>query len=879
MFGRKRKSDDFSAEIRAHLSLETQRLEEQGLSYEEAHAAARRTFGNVTKAQERYYESCRWVGWDHFSRDLLLALRMLHKSPGFTAAAVLTLSLGIGANTAVFSIVNAAFLRPLHFGDPSSLVMLWENRLADANVRFPASAPDFFDWKEQAHCFSGMAALSDRPMNLTGGDQPEQLDVEQVSPDFFSVLGVNPMLGRGFSKGEDRPGKDNVAVLSYGLWKSQFGGDPNIIGKAVQLNRQSVTVIGVTGPDFGFFIREHSFAGERPLLWTPLQVPPEWHQRSTFSNWHGLRVIARLNPGVSLSEARARMNVVAANLAARYPEYDKDLSVALVSLREQLSDGLRAPLFLLLGAVGFVLLIASANLSGLQLSRASGRRQEIAIRLALGASRSRLARQYLVESLLFAVLGGVVGTSLAVWATRALVHAGSESLHDLTDVSVDWRVLAFSLGVTLLAALLAGVMPSLMAVHGEAASAFSGGRTSAPRQSLAARNALVVVEISLALVLLAGSSLLVQSFFRLITVNPGFRVANLLAFQVTLPDAKYEQETARAAFFSQFLGAIRSLPGTTSATADIAPPFDGLGLTTYGSIVGEPPRPPGQALRTLVRVIQPDYFRTLGIPVLHGRLFNEREFTRQSNVVIVNKTFVDNYLRGKNPLGRKIVLYKAGLTGKPDLPEEIVGVVGDVHESSLSATPGPLAYWPYPEAPYKGLTVVVRTAIPPLSMVPAIRQRLHGLDKDLAMADVSTMDQLVSNSVAASRFMTLLVSAFAGFALVLACIGIYGVMANSVVQRTREIGIRMALGAQQRDVLRMVIGQGFKLTILGIAMGIIGALGLTRFLASLLYSIKPTDPVTFVAVSLLLTAIALLACWIPAHRAMRVDPTMALRHQ
>jgi predicted permease len=811
--------------------------------------------------------------------DLRFGLRMLRRSPGFTAVATLTLALGIGANTAVFSVMNAALLRPLHFGDPPSLVMVWENDLAREAVRYPVSPPDLLDWEEQNHCFSGMAAFADRPMNLTGADQPEQVYVEQVSPNFFSVLGVRPMLGRGFSKGEDQRGRSDVVVLSYGLWKSDFGGNPNIIGRPIQLNGRSVTVVGVASSDFDFYIREHSPFDERPQLWAPLEVPPEWHQRSSVGNF--LRVIARLNPGTSLPQAQAQMNVVAANLASRYPEYDKGVGVALVSLHEQLSGSFRAPLFIVLGAVGFVLLIACANLSSLLLSRASGRRHEIAIRLALGASRSHVTRQLLTESLLLGVPGGAIGTFVAVWATKALIHAGSASLNDLSAVTVDWRVLVFAVGVTLVAGFLAGFLPSLMAARGEVATALSDGRrTSASRQGLAAKNAFVVMEISLTLVLLAGSGLLIQSFFRLTEVDPGFRVAHLLTFQVALPDSKYGQESARAAFFSQLFDEIGALPGAISATADLAPPFDGLGLTTSVAIVGEPPRAPGETPGTLVRVIEPGYFPTLGIPLLHGRTFNEREFAQQSNVVIINKAFADEYFRGKNPLGQKIIINLSASAGnEKSLPNEIIGVAGDVHESSLAAAPHPLAYWPYPELPYKVMTVVVRTAAPPLSLVPAIRGALHRIDKDQPMAQISTMDQLVANSVAPSRFMMLLLSAFAGVALALACIGVYGVMAYSVAQRAHEIGIRMALGATRRNVLALVIGQGFKLALLGVVIGIAGAIALTRFLSSLLYGIRPGDPPTLIVVSLVLIAVALLACFNPARRATRVDPIIALRYE
>ncbi len=812
-------------------------------------------------------------------QDVRYALRLLRKSPGFTAVAILTLALGIGANTAVFSVVDATLLRPLHFMNPSSLVMMWENGPGRLS-RFPASAPDLFDWEEQNHCFSGMAAFTEQPMNLTGADQPEQVNVEQVSPSFFSVLGVRPILGRGFSKGEDQPGKSNVAILSYNLWESQFGGDPNIIGKAIQLNGRSVRVVGVAGADFDFYVREHSPMGERPQLWDPLELPPEWHQRSKISTWHGLRVIARLNSGISLSQAQAQMNVVATNLATRYPEYDKGLGVVLVPLRDQLSGARRAPLFILLGAVGFVLLIACANLSSLLLSRASGRRQEIAIRFALGASRSRVTRQLLTESVLLGVLGGAVGTFVAVWSVKALIHAGSGGLLDLSAVTVDWRILVFACGVTLLAVLFAGFLPSFMAARGEVGSELSDGRhSSASRRSLATSNAFVVVEISLALVLLVASSLLIQSFFRLTEVNPGFRVTHLLTFQVTLPASKYGQETARAAFFSQLLDEIEALPGAVSATADLAPPFDGLGLTTSVTIIGEPARPPGEALGTLARVIEPGYFRTMGIPLLRGRTFNEREFAQQSNAVMINKTFAEEYCRGENPLGKKIIIDAAAQNGKDNPPDEIIGMVGDVHELSLAAAPKPLVYWAYPELPYRVMTVVVRTATPPMSLVPAIRGVLRRIDKDQPIAKISTMDQLVANSVAGSRFTTLLLSAFAGLALGLACIGIYGVMAYSVAQRTHELGIRMALGAHPANVLRMVIREGMFLAAGGIIIGIGGALVLGRVLQSLLFEIKPTDAATFVTVAIVLAAVSAVACWIPARRATKVDPMVALRHE
>ena len=825
-------------------------------------------------------------------QDVQYALRTLTKSPGFAAIAILTLALGIGANTAIFSVVDTVLLKPLHYRSPDRLAMVWES-LPRANVAHNVvSPPNFLDWQQENHCFSDMAVFLDQPGNLTGAGQPEQIAIQYVSANFFSVLGVNPMMGHGFSpetaanngqavaaEAQNKIGtsaaQTNVVILSYGFWKSKFDADPNIVGKTVELNGQPNRVVGVMGTDFDWYVSEFSFTHEHPQLWTPLEIRPAWHDRSKVGRF--LRTVVRLKPGVSLAQAQAQINVIAANLAARYPDYDKGWGVNVVSLRDQFSGAARTALLVLLGAVGFVLLIACANISSLLLSRAAGRRREIAIRIALGASRARIARQLLTETMVIGIVGGGLGVVAAIWSTQALIRAGSGSVVEVSSVTVDWRVLLFSVGVTLLAALLAGFLPSFMAARADVASALpEGGRSSsAGRKSLAARSAFVVVEISLALVLLAGSSLLLQSFLRLMDVNPGFQTAHLLTFQLTLPNSKYPKDATRAAFFTQLLDKIRALPGAVSASADVTPPFSGIGSATDFTIVGEPAPPPGESHGTSVRVIEPDYFRTMSIPLLRGRTFEEREFAQQSNVVVINKALADKYFHGKDPIGQKIIIDMKDT----NLPDEIIGVVGDVHESSLASAPEPLSYWPYPELPYAVMTVVVRTATPPLSMVPAIRDALQQLDKNQPMAKISTMDQLISDSVARSRFTMLLLSIFAGLALTLACIGIYGVIAYSVAQRTHEIGIRLALGAQRRDVLKLILRQGLRLALIGVVIGVSAGLLLTRLITSLLYGTKPGDPLTFAAVSALLILVALLACYVPALRAMRVDPMVALRYE
>ena len=807
-------------------------------------------------------------------QDLRYGVRVLRKSPGFAAIAVLTLALGIGANTAIFSVADAVLLKPLRFADPASLAIVWEKLPKYGVDRNTVSPANFLDWQEQSRAFSGMAAFLDQPVNLTGAGQPEQMDIERVSPNFFSVLGVEPMLGRGFVAEEGQPGKGNVAILSYSLWKSKFAGEPDIIGKSIQLNGESSAVIGVAGPDFDWYISDFSFGHQKPELWAPLESEPSWHDRAKLGRF--LRVVGRVKPGLSLAQAQAQMDVLAADLAARYPAHNTGWGVAIVPLREELSGSFRPALLILLGAVGLVLLIACANISSLLLSRATGRRREIAIRVALGASRSRIVRQLLAESVLLGLAGGALGTFFAVWATGALIHSAPANLLDFAQITVNWRIFAFAAGVTLLAGLLAGFLPSFMASRGEAASALpEGGRTSsAGRKSLLVRSAFVVAEIGLALVLLAGSSLLIQSFFRLIHVDTGFQASHLLTFQISLPATKYDDQ-ARGAFFTELLDKIRALPGAISASADVTPPFSGVGAATDFSIVGEPPLPPGEAHGTSVRVIEPDYFRTMGIPLLSGRTFSEREFAEQLNVVVVSKAFAEKYFPGKNLIGQKVVIDMKD----ENLPNEIIGVVGNVHLSDLATAPYPMAYWPYPEIHYSSMSVVVRTATPPLSLVESIRQVLAQMDKDQPMAKIATMDQMIGDSVARSRFTTLLLSCFAALALVLASIGIYGVMAYSVAQRTHEIGIRLALGAQRAEVLRLVLGQGARLAAMGVAIGVVAALALARLMTSLLYGVRAHDPLTFAGVALVLTIVALAACYVPAYRATRVDPIVALRHE
>lgn len=874
LFRRKHVDQELDEELQDHVTRKTEEYVAQGLTTEDARRQALLEMGGMEKRKEE----CRDTRHVSFIQDLLQDLRygsrVLRKSPGFAVVAVLTLALGIGANTAIFSVVDAVLLKPLRLENPGALAIVWE-RLPKYGVERNTVAPwNFLEWQDQNQVFSGLSAFLDQGVNLTGAGQPEQVSVEKVSANFFSVLGVRPMLGRAFAADENEEGKNNVVVLGYALWKSKYGGDSDIVGKILQLNGQSNAVVGVMGPDFDWYISEFSGTGQRPQLWVPLGITSVWRDRNKVGRF--LRVVARVKPGLSLAQAQTQMNLLAADMAARYPRENTGWGAALVPLRDELSGSFRPALLILLGAVGLVLLIACANLSSLLLSRASGRKREFAIRAALGASRSRIARQLLAESVLLAFIGGALGTFVAVWAMRALLHSAPASLLDFTEVGINWRILVFSAGVMLLAGLSAGFVPSFVASRGEAASALpEGGRTSSVgRKSLLVRSVFVVAEISLALVLLAGSSLLIQSLFKLINVDAGFQTSHLLTFQISLPGTKYNDE-ACAAFFTALLEKIRALPGAVAASADVTPPFSGVGAGTDFSIVGEPPLPPGEAHGTAVRVVEPDYFRTMSIPLLSGRTFSAIEFERQSNVVIVGKALVDKYFPGKNPIGQKVIIDMKD----ENLPDEIIGVVGNVHLSDLASAPFPVAYWPYPEMHYSTMSIVVRTATPPMSLVSPIREILAQIDKDQPMAKVATMNELVGDSVARSRFTTLLISCFAALALTLACIGIYGVTASSVAQRTHEIGIRVALGAQRSVILRLVLGQGARLAALGLAIGVGSGLALARLLTTLLFGVSAGDPLTFLAVAALLAFVALVACYVPARRAMRVDPMVALRYE
>ncbi|HEV2420573.1 MAG TPA: ABC transporter permease [Candidatus Acidoferrales bacterium] len=877
LFRRDAADAELSTELRFHLERQIAANISAGMHSAEARRAAFSEFGGVEELKEECRDM-RKINWlQDLAQDLRYGLRTLRKSPGFTAVAVLTLALGIGANTAIFSVVDALLLRPLPYSNSKQLAMVWEQDVALGERNNVVSPANFLDWQAQNHAFDRMACFADDRANLTGGSGPQVVTGQLTSANFFDVLGIKPILGHAFLPINGTTGNNHVVILSYALWKERYGADPGIVGRSIELDGAAYTVIGVAPQNFDPFFAEGSLTGEHAQLWVPFVLQSAYDRTKT---GRYLTVVARLKSGASLAQAQTQMNVIAARLAAKYPDYNRGWGVNVVPIREELSGAVRPALLILLGAVGFVLLIACANVASLFLSRAAGRKKEMAVRAALGARRWRIVRQLLSESVLLAFLGGALGVFLAIWGTNVLLHAIPRKLLDISSALVDFRVLAFAAGATLLSGLLFGILPSYAAAHsGISASLQESGRSSSlNRRNRLIHNALVVTEIALALVLLAGAGLLIESFSRLTHVSPGFNSDHLLTFKLSLPSDKYKTDAADIEFLRALSDKISHLPGVRTVSMENMVPFNGVqdeGVATDVTLPGQGSLPEAQRPDAAVRVVGPGYFGTMGIPLVQGRDFSPVEQAQEKHVVIINNAFARKYFPGASPIGQKITIDMKDT----NVPSEIIGIVGDIHGAELSAKPWPTVYWPYPELAYSQMTIVVRTETDPLALVPAAREIVQGMDKDEPISNIDTMDQLISDSVARSRFTTILLAIFAALAVVLACIGIYGVMAYATAQRRNEIGIRMALGAQRADVLRLILGHGAKLALLGAAIGVAAAFGLTRFLSSQLFGTNAGDPAVFAAATVLLIAVAIAACYIPARRAMKVDPMVALRYE
>jgi len=819
--------------------------------------------------------------------DIRYGFRLLSKNPGFAAVAVLTLALGIGANTAIFSVIDAVLLNRLPYPDGNRLVVVWEQNPERGWFRNIVSAANFVDWRKQNHVFTQMAAIRDGSYDVSGTGEPMEAQGEQVSADFFAVLGVRAAIGRTFTVDEDQPNGAHVVVLSHSLWKQRYGGDPSVVGRTISLNRTPYTVIGVTPPGF-YFPPWLPAWGERADLWIAgldLTRPDR--------TWHEFYSIARLRPRTNIAEAQAEMDAIARRLEKQYPE-QKGWGVQLLSLHEQTVGDTRPALLVLLAAVGMVLLIACANLANLQLARLAARGKEIAVRAALGAERRRIIRQLLTESVLVAVSGGGMGLLLANWGVKFLVMLAPQDTAGINQAGVNAGVLVFTLILSVVTGIVFGLVPALGAskVNLNQSLKESGRGATQGAHSHRLRGLLVSAEFALALVLLVGAGLLLKTFVALNHVDLGFDPHNVLTMRIALLGPAYQEGngklTRQTEFFRGLLQKVDALPGVVSAAAidgDGLPPDGGSGMDFL--IAGRPAPPPSERPDAVYRDISPDYFRTMGIQLVKGRFFTEADNENAPGVAIINERLARDYWPGRDPMGSQITfpgleVAVPGTTGKKSLkPFSIVGVVRSVKNRGLEVEPDEEVYVPYNQYPafFAPRTLVVRIAVDPASLVSAIRHQVELLDNDQPVSDIGTMDQEVAQAEAGHRFPMLLLGLFAVLALVLAVVGIYGVVSYTVGQKMHEIGIRMALGAERLHVLRAVVGSGLRLASWGIGVGLVGALVIGRVIDRLLYGVRPTDPLTLAAVSLSLVVMGTLASYIPARRAAKVDPMMALRRE
>jgi predicted permease len=873
LFFKSKLEEELDDEVRFHLEREIQENIARGMSPEEARLAALRRFGGVERVKEESRDERGIRFLEEVWQDLRYGARMLRTNPGFTSIAVITLALGIGANTAIFSVVNAVLLRPLQYSDPDRLVQVWQNFPQLGANQVTVSAPEFLDYKGQNRVFERMAAFRPQGYILTGGSEPERIFGARVSADLFPLLGVAPALGRTFLHEEDQIGGPRAVILSHGLWQRRFGSDATLIGKSLTLDGESFTVVGVMPPGFQFPPQRQN------ELWA--NVPFDANDLNR-RGWRPLGVIARLKSGVSADQATAELKTI----AGRFPASGPVPSAYAVSLQEQVVGRVRRALLVMLGAVSFVLLIACANVANLLLSQAAARQREMAIRAAVGAGRARLIRQLFVEGLPLSLLGGGVGLLLAVWIVKLLVSVNPGNLPRANEIGIDLRTLMFTLSVSLLTGVVFGLAPAWQFSKLDLNQSLKeGGRgTSVSFSRFSMRSILLVSQVALSLTLLIGAGLMINSFARLLRVDPGFDPRGVLTMQIALPQSKYSEIQQRAFFFEQALERIRRLPGVQSAGMTSALPL--TGSPDFGfTIEGRTPSAPGDVPQTNWRAISPDYLRTMGIPLRRGRYFSEQDHEKAAGVAIINETMARRFWPDGDPLGKRI---KLGGPTRPYPWMEIVGIVGDVKHDGLDAPVTPELYMPYAQTPFSqmpaglrfpAMSLVARNGSDHDSLAAATRAEIKALDKDQPITNIRTLDQLLANSISQHRFYLLLLAFFAAIALALAAIGLYGVVSYTVKQRTQEIGVRMAFGAQAGDVLRLIIKFGMKLTLIGALIGLAGALALTRLMKTLLFDVSATDPLTFASITALLALVALLACFVPARRATKVDPLVALRNE
>jgi putative ABC transport system permease protein len=795
--------------------------------------------------------------------DFRYALRQLIKAPSFTIVAIITLALGIGACTAIFSVVNVVLLRPLDYPQPDRIVVIRETQLPQF-PEFAVSPPNYLDWEKQTKSYEYLAAYSGSRINLTGDGEPQQLVGIKATAHYFDVYGVKPVVGRMLLPEEDAEGKNHVVVLSYGFWQRVYGGARDIVGRSIQLNGEPYQVVGVAPRGFG--------VANKVDVWTPMAFTPK-ETANDHRGAHYVSVTGRLKPGVTFAQAKAELEVIAAQLAVQYPDAQKGWGIFMMSLQDYTVRDVKPVLYTLLGAVGCVLLIACANLGNLLLARATARHREISIRAALGAGRGRLIRQLLTESVVLAVCGGVAGVILARWGLNALLALAPTSLPRITEIHLDPWVLLFSLALSIVTGLLFGIAPAWLAARADVNEALKQGTRGSTEGGARGRlrSALVVVEVTFALVLLAGAGLLARSFMQLTHVDPGFIPENATLLRVSLPQKKYAQDEQQTAFANALLERVKNLPRVQAVGITHSMPL----VSTYVlgfNIEGRPHVDPSDLPNTDYYSVTPDYFRAMGIRLIRGRVFTPQDDAKAARVAIINETMARQFFPNEDPIGKRI-----NITNGPDTWREIVGIVGDIKQYGVDKATSAQSYEPFAQVPFNSLNVVVRTSGSPAALLGALRPAVYAVDKDQPIGAIRPLEEVMADNIARQRFAMTLLTIFSGVALIIAAVGIYGVMAYNVVQRTGEFGIRMALGAQQRDVLQLVLTQGGKLIGLGLVIGLLATLAASRAMGSMLFNTSAYDPLTLASITLLLGAVALIACFFPANRATKVNPIEALR--
>ena len=869
LFQKEQRDRELAEELENHVQMHIEDNLRSGMNAAEARRQALIKLGGVEQTKENYRDR-RGIQWlETLLQDLRFGARVLRKNPGFTAVAVFTLALGIGANTAIFSVVNAILLRPLPFQDSGSLMMIWHTppqKSFPGVARFAVSPANYLDWRSQSHGFDRMSAIGFRSLNLTGMGQPESVTGLAVSADFFSVLRVRPSAGRGFVADDDQPGRGSVVVVSYAFRQSHFGANENILGRTIKLDDQSYEIIGVMPPKFEF---PSGIQLWMPLAWTG--------KERGVRGIHDYMVMARLKSGVDKETAQSEMDAISNNLAHAYPTEDAGWGAVVMPLRDSLLASVRSALMVLLGAVAFVLLIACTNVANLTLARALGRRKEIAIRTALGASRGRVMRQVLTETVLLSVAGGALALLLAYFAVDSIAAFLGPRLQFSVEIGLDGWVLGFTLAISILTGIIAGLAPSwqLTKANLNASLRLGLGKTDSDSGGDRARNVFVVAEVALSLLLLVGAGLTIRTLYLLQSVNPGIDPHNVLTVPLAISDAKYSSADRQTNFFNNVLERVCALPGVESAGAVSSLPFQGGGSTEPVIAEGQPVVPMADQPEVAVRLISPGYLRAMRIPLEQGRDLTDADKAESRPVILVSDAFAKRFWPHENPIGKHVTL-----TFVPGPSREVVGVVGDVKLDGLDvARPVAAIYDAMSQKPQTLMVLAVRTSSAPTSLISAVTDAVHTVDPDEPVVGAVTMESIVDQSLGQQRLNVVLLATFAGLALLLGAIGIYGVQSYAVRQRVREIGIRIALGAQRSDVFLLVLRQGLKLALIGICIGLAASFGLTRLMASQLYGLSATDPLTFAAVAIVLAFVALLACYIPARRAMRVDPMVALRDE